>query len=128
MAGPQPKKQTDFEPEEIQNYLARVRKFIEEDNYIIPVHENRQKNKRFMEDYKINTRREKEIITGLTYEDFCYAVNNEKEEYSHETLYVFCKELELNYFGEKKKVEVYLKFNLIDTEDNKELIVISFHE
>ena len=66
------------------------------------------------------------IILNLEVEDFCYAVDNEKEEFSHEILYVFCSREELNYFGEYKEIYIYIKFNLIESANY--LYIISFHE
>lgn len=52
----------------------------------------------FIEDYKINSK--KEILLALQFDDFCYSVENEKLDYAHEILYVFCKQYELDYWGE----------------------------
>jgi len=87
---------------------------------------NRDKNKKFNENYNLNSKKIKNIILNLEVEDFCYAMDNEKEEFSHEILYVFCSRKELNYFGEYKVVDIYIKFNLIESADY--LYVISFHE
>ena len=67
----------------------------------------------FIENYKINTQKEKEIFLSLTYKDFCYAVDNKKERYSHETLYVFCKRRDLSYWGSLKTADIYIKINMI---------------
>ena len=59
---------------------------------------NREKNKKFSEDYNLTAKKIENIILNLEVENFCYAVDNGKEEFSHEILYVFCSREELNYF------------------------------
>ena len=124
MSDYQPQKHTDFEFEDILEYLKRVKVATVQEKYKIAM--NRKKNKKFSEDYKLDSKNIRNIIIDLNVEDFCYAVDNEKEEFSHEVLYVFCTSKELNYFGEVKEVDIYIKFNL--TENNNYLYIISLHE
>lgn len=101
------KKYTDSTPDEIKAYLSKFRKFILDGKYSIAQNENRQENMDFIEDYKIDTKKEKEILLGIQYDDFCYAVDNNNEEFSHEKLYIFCKCQELDYWGTLENVDIY---------------------
>ena len=124
MSDYQPQKHTDFDIKDIDKYLSKVKTSISQEKYRLSM--NREKNKKFSEDYNLTTKKIKNIIFNLEAKNFCYAVDNEKEEYSHETLYVFCRKKGLNYFGEYKEVNIYIKFNLIERNDY--LYIISFHE
>ena len=75
---------------------------------------NRQENIQFIEDYNITRKKEQLILLGLNYNDFCYAVPNDtdKEEFAHEILYIFCKEVELDFWGTLELVNVYIKINM----------------
>ena len=46
---------------------------------------------------------------NLEYEDFCYAVNNKKPKFSHEVLYFFNIEYELDKWGELVSVDITSK-------------------
>ncbi|MFW5889749.1 MAG: hypothetical protein ACOCUD_05195 [Bacillota bacterium] len=124
MSNYQPQKHIDFDYQDILKYLKRVKIAFVQEKYNLAM--NRDKNKKFSENYNLNSKKIENIILNLEVEDFCYAVDNEKEEFSHEILYVFCSKKELNYFGEYKEVDIYIKFNLIESADY--LYVISFHE
>lgn len=124
MSDYQPQKHTDFDIEDIDEYLKKVRTSIAQEKYSLAM--NREKNKKFSEYYNLTTKKIKNIIFNLDVKDFCYAVDNEKEEYSHEVLYIFCCRKELSYFGEYTDVDIYIKFNLI--KNNDYLYIISFHE
>ncbi|RQD69815.1 MAG: hypothetical protein D5S00_05695 [Tindallia sp. MSAO_Bac2] len=106
-----------------------LRKCVLEGRYSIARNENRQENMNFIEDYKINSKREKEILLGLQFDDFCYAVENEKTDYAHEILYVFCKQHELDFWGELENVEIYIKVNMIEMRNgDPRAFVVSFHK
>ena len=124
MSDYQPQKHTDFEFEDILKYLKRAKIAVVQEKYNLSM--NREKNKKFSEDYNLTAKKIENIILNLEVEDFCYAVDNEKEEFSHEILYVFCSREELNYFGKYNEVDIYIKFNLIDSAGY--LYIISFHE
>lgn len=121
-------KYTNFTPNDIKEYLDKFRRAVLEGKYIISKNENRQENVDFIDDYKINSKKEKEILLGIQYDDFCYAVDNEKEEYAHEKLYVFCKRQELDYWGTLEFVDIYIKINMIESRRGDDfVIVVSFH-
>ncbi len=123
-----PQKHLDITKKEIQEYLEKVQQHIENDIYSISLNENRGKNKNFIQDYKIDTKKEKDILLSINYDDFCYAVDNEKERYSHETLYVFCKQRELDYWGTLELVDIYIKINMTRISQGSFMYIISFHE
>lgn len=126
---PNPQKFVNFSPDDIKHYLDMLRKCVLEGRYSIARNENRQENMNFIEDYKINSKREKEILLGLQFDDFCYAVENEKTDYAHEILYVFCKQHELDFWGELENVEIYIKVNMIEMRNgDPRAFVVSFHK
>ena len=119
----------DFTPEEIKKYLDDLRRLVLDGMYVISKNENRQENNDFIEEYKIDSKKEKEILLSLQFDDFCYAVDNEKEEFAHERLYIFCKEYELDNWGTLECVEIYIKTNMTKTRRGEEyMIVVSFHK
>ncbi len=123
------KKYTDFTPEEVLEYLNILKKLVLNGKYIISTNENRRENIDFIEDYRIDSKKEKEILLNLQTDDFCYAVDNEKREFLHEKLYIFCKEFEFDNWGYTEKVEIYIKTNIIKTrKENDYLVVVSFHK
>ena len=123
------KKYTDLTPDEIKAYLSKFRKFILDGKYSIAQNENRQENIDFIEDYKIDTKKEKEILLGIQYDDFCYAVDNDNEEFSHEILYIFCKCQELDYWGTLENVDIYIKINMTQIRNDDDFVfIVSFHK
>ncbi|GEM_PF-866793 len=127
--GPRPGKYKQFSSDDIKLYLDKFRKCILDGRYTISQNENRQDNIDFIEDYKINTKKEKEILLGLQFDDFCYAVENEKEEFAHEVLYIFCKRHQLDYWGTLESVDIYIKINMVRARnDDLYSIIVSFHK
>lgn len=123
------KKYTDLTPDDIKAYLSKFRKFILDGKYSIAQNENRQENIDFIEDYKIDTKKEKEILLGIQYDDFCYAVDNDNEEFSHEILYIFCKCQELDYWGTLENVDIYIKINMTRIRNGDDFVfIVSFHK
>ena len=84
---------------------------------------------KFIEDYKIDTTKEKEILLNLEFDDFCYAVNYKNPKFAHEILYIFNKEYELDQWGELGSIDIYIKTNKTQTRSGDDImIIISFHE
>jgi hypothetical protein len=123
------KKILNFTSDQIKEYLDKFRKCILESRYSISRNNNRQENIEFIEDYKINTKKEQEILIGLQFDDFCYAVENDNPDYPDEVLYIFCKQRELDFWGTLETVEIYIKINMIKTRSGDLFsVVVSFHK
>lgn len=123
------KKLLGFTPEEIKVYLKQLKNLVLEDKYTISINSNRNENMKFIEDYKIDSTKEKEILLNLEFDDFCYAVNNKNPKYAHEILYIFNIEYELDRWGELVSIDIYIKTNKTQTKTGDDIIIIiSFHE
>jgi hypothetical protein len=123
------KKLLDFKPEDIKAYLKELKNLVLENKYTISRNTNRKENKKFIEDYKIDSRKEKEILMNLEYDDFCYAVNNKNPKFAFEVLYIFNKEYGLDRWGELVSVDIYIKTNKTQTRTGEDImIIVSFHE
>lgn len=122
-------KHTDITPKEVKTYLSKFRKAIIDNKYTIEQNENRKENVDFIEDYKITTKKEKEILLDLQFDDFCYAASNTNKDYEHEILYIFCKCQELDFWGTLENVEIYIKINMTQTRRGDDyVIVVSLHK
>lgn len=122
-------KNVNFTEQEIKDYLEILKQLVLRGQYSIAQNSNRQENVDFMMNYRISSNKAKEILLNLKYYDFCYVATNYKPGYEHENLYIFCKEYELDKWGELEIVEIYIKTNLTQTKSGKDFaIVISFHK
>ena len=113
--------------EEIIEYLTEVKEAVEVNRYQIAMNHNRQDNIDLFMNYVLDEAGEKEVLLDLEVEDFSEKVQNDKEGYKDEQLYIFGKDVRLlERFGNKKQlVSLYIKFNKLE---NRYVIVISFHE
>jgi len=119
----------NFKPDDIKAYLKELKNLVLENKYTVSRNTNREENKKFIEDYKIDSKKEKEILMNLEYDDFCYAVNNKNPKFAHEVLYIFNKEYELDRWGELISVEIYIKTNKTQTRSGEDImIIVSFHQ
>ena len=122
-------KHTDFTPKQIKEYLFKLRKLVIEGKYSISQNDNRKENINFIEDYKINSDKEREILLSIEYDDFCYAVDNQNPKFAYEILYVFNKEYEMDKWGVLESVDIYIKTNITRTRrDDDIIIIVSFHK
>lgn len=117
----------DYTVEEIQDYINRVRALIKKGKYSIPLHDSRKKNKRFIERYNLSNKKRKKILSSLSIDDFCYGTRNRNEGYEDEILHVFSKEYEGTFPEGHKKIQIYIKMNLLEAGD-KFVVAISFHQ
>lgn len=69
-------KLVNFNREDIDEYIARLKEAINQGKYSISRNDNRKENDDFINDYRITTDKEIEIFNSLNSDDFCYAVNN----------------------------------------------------
>ena len=102
---------------------------VANNKYTIELNKNRQENIDFINEYNIRSDKQKSILLQLRTEDFCHTLQNTKIGFEHEVLYVFVPQVQLfNVDGEEETVDVYTKFNIIDTSNGSRTVVISFHK
>ena len=114
---------------QIEKVLNTIKECILNGNYSVSQNENRAENIQFIQGYNLTAAKQREVLLGIKVEDFCYSLQNTHQGYEHETLYVFIPAVELlDPFGLETVIEVYTKFNIIDTQMKTRTIVISFHK
>ena len=116
-------KYTNHTKKEIIEYLKNVKNSISKNNFIVCKTQKNEKNKKFIEKYKCDSNKQKQMLLELNENDFCYSVDNYNN--PKERLYIFCREYELNEWGTLRKVEVYIK---IAVKSDSFTVIISFHE
>ncbi|HHY05754.1 MAG TPA: hypothetical protein GX532_02095 [Clostridia bacterium] len=119
----------NYSREQIAEILAMIQDCVREGRFIISKNENRQENIDFINEYNLSSRRQKEILLKIEAEDFCHSLQNTKLGFEQEMLYVFCPQVMLfNFDGIEELVDIYTKFNLIDSDSRKRVVVLSFHK
>ena len=116
-------KYTNHTKEEIEEYLKRVKKSVDDGRFIVCTAPKNEKNRNFIEKYKLNKNMQKEMLKELEVNDFCYSADDYNN--PQERLYFFCREYELNNWGTIENVEVYIK---IARKQNDFIVVVSFHK
>lgn len=111
--------------DEITEYLANIRKLINQDTNNLKIATNREVNLNFIAKYNLKKKNIIQIIRRLRNEHFQQKVVNEHEKYSKEYLYIFGIKVELtDSIGNNNSVLLYIKFNVL----NEKVILVSFHE
>jgi len=119
----------EYTQEEINIILQKIKDCVDNDKYAISQNDNRKENIQFIQDYNLNSSKQKEILLGIEVPDFCHSLKNINPRFQHEILYVFCPQRMLfNVLGEEEFVDIYTKFNIIEYSDNKRVIAVSFHK
>ncbi len=114
---------------QITGVLQTIQDCVRESRFIISKNENRQENIDFINEYNFTNKNQKEILLKIEPEDFCHSLQNTKLGFEHEVLYVFCPQVMLfNFEGDEMLVDIYTKFNIIDLNVGKRVVVISFHK
>lgn len=114
---------TNYTKEEIENYLEIFKQLIHKGKFYIPDTDKKLKNKQFIEKYRLTTKKRKQMLLEIESTDFCYTVKDDDNE--NEILYIFAKEYELDNWGIKELVLVYIK--IVIKKENY-TVIISFHE
>lgn len=100
-----------------------------DDRVTVSLEGSRVENMQFIEEYNINEEKIVDMLTGLTEADFCYGLKNMQNGNVCNDLYVFCPVRELyNIKGEKESVDVYMRFNIIETGEGKYRALVSLHK
>ena len=120
----------NYTREEVQVILNKIKDCINDNKYIISQNQNRAENVQFINEYRLDEKKRKEILLSIEVDDFCHSLNNTNPGYEHEVLYVFCPQRNLfDIFGEEEFVDIYTKFNIIEYKiDKKRVVTISFHK
>ncbi len=114
---------TNHTEEEIKEYLKNLKEIIEKGDFYIPNTSKKQKNKNFIETYKLNSKKQKEMLLSIEYTDFCYSIDDDDN--PNERLYIFAKDYDLDCWGIQNNVLVYIK---VVIKSNDYAVIVSFHE
>lgn len=119
----------DYTRKEIDAVLAKIKSCVAKNRYTISQNENRLENINFINEYNIRSDKQKSILMQIKTEDFCHSLQNTKIGYEYEVLYVFVPQIQLfRADGEEETVDIYSKFNIIDTPAGNRTVVVSFHK
>lgn len=119
----------NYTKKEIDVVLNKIKSCVDNNKYTIALHEKRQENIDFINEYNIRSNKQKSILLQLKTEDFCHTLQNTKLGYEYEVLYVFVPQVRLfNADDVEEIVDVYTKFNVIDMPSGNRTVVISFHK
>lgn len=119
----------NYTREQITVVLQTIHDCVRENQFVISKNKNRQENIDFIREYNFSSKKQKEILLKIAPEDFCHTLQNTNLGFEHEVLYVFCPRVMLfNFEDNEELVDIYIKFNIIDLNGGKRVVVISFHK
>lgn len=119
----------NYTRDQIDVILNKIKDCVNNNKYTISMNENRQENVDFINEYNIRSNKQKSILLQIKMDDFCHSLQNTKNGFEYEVLYVFAPRMQLfNANGEEETVDVYTKFNIIDLSSGTRAVVISFHK
>lgn len=118
-----PKKYLNYTKEDIEEFLIRFKKLVNNRQFIISQNTKRMDNRKILQKYHINNKKQQEMLLSIQVSDFCYSVDNEKN--INERLYIFLKDYELDNWGILEKITLYIK---IVIKQESYTVIISFHE
>lgn len=102
---------------------------INENKYIISLNNNRRENIQFINEYRLDSNKQRNVLMGIEVEDFCHSLQNTNRGFEHEVLYVFCpQKLLFDVLGNEELVDIYIKFNIIEGNRGQRVVTISFHK
>lgn len=81
-------KYLDNTKEEIEEYLKRLKNTVNKGNYQILLNKNRQENMNFIRQYRLTTKKQKEMLLAIETENFSYAADDYK---TRREIVYFCK-------------------------------------
>lgn len=119
----------NYTKKQIEEILQIIQNCINCNQYFISKNINRTENIEFTDNYNLSHAKQKDILLKIKLEDFCHSLQNTNLGYEHESLYVFCPQMILyDIKTGEELVDIYTKFNIIDSKKNKRVVVISFHK
>ena len=115
--------------ERIEEILERIQECVRRNRYIISRNANRQENDTFFVDYNLTSVKQRTILLEIEATDFCHSLQNTNIVFELEVLIVFCPQVHLhNFDGKNEQVDIYLKFNILESYEGNRVIIISFHK
>lgn len=116
--------------EEIDEILRQFKDCVTQGHFLISIGASRQENIDFINRYRIRSMRCREILLQIQTEDFCHTLQNTHPGFENEVLYVFVPQVMLNdsRSDQNVRVDVYIKFNIIEARPGSRTVIISFHE
>lgn len=119
----------NYTEEEVDAILQKIKECVNSNHFTISQNENRKENIQLINDYRLYSKKQKDILLSIQVADFCHSLNNINPGFEDEVLYVFCPQRTLfNALGEEEHVDIYTKFNIIDYGNSKRVIAVSFHK
>lgn len=119
----------NYSKEKITEVLKKIQDCIRQGRYTIAKNSNRDENLDFIREYNLMSKKQRQILLQIKPEDFCYSLQNKNIGFEHETLYVYCPQVRLfNFDNEENRVDLYIKFNIVENKAGYLVIVVSFHE
>ena len=120
------KPRTLEEKQRIEEFLKRGRALFPTGQYIF---QPTEKNKTLDRKYNLRNKDKVEIMKTLQADDCVDIKQNDNPRYPDADLFVFQKTVELESYGEKETVELYIKDYIWMCQDRMErVIILSFHE
>lgn len=118
-----------YTKEDISIVLQRIHDCVKSGKYTISQNDNREENVKFIQEYNLNSEKQRKILMQIEVDDFCHSLKNTKLGFEHEVLYVFCPQIVLfNIDDVEKQIDLYTKFNILELPIGNRVVVISFHE
>ncbi len=109
----------------IQAFLNRVQALFPTNQCTF---KSSEKNKQFDHKYNLRHADKVEILKSITPDDCVKIQPNDNPRYPKAEVFVFCKDVDLNTYGEDELVTLYIKEYLIEQNNMEMVVVISFHE
>lgn len=83
----------NYSKEQIAAVLTKIQDCIREGRFIISKNESRRENIDFINNYNLNSKRQKEILLRIEPEDFCHSLQNMNIGFEYEVLLYFAHRL-----------------------------------
>ena len=113
--------------EEVIKILEKVKACVHKGLYRISLNPNRIENETFIDEYRLTTEKQRNMILALDVYDFS-KIDIDRNN-NIEILYFFGKEYELNHRDRGiENIEAYIKFSIKQRTNNDFILFISFHK
>lgn len=113
--------------QEVTEILEKVKACVHKGLFRISLNPNRIENENFIDEYKLTTKKQKDMILALDIYDFS-KIDKDKNN-NIEILYFFGRQYVLNHRDRGiENIEAYIKFAIKLRNNNDFILFISFHK